>query len=93
MNKHIHIRDFDGQSHGKLAARARKRGLSLSEFLRVELAKLAERPTMEEIGERLREVRGAGLGISSDDIVEMINEGREERDQDEYRAINIKKHS
>jgi antitoxin FitA len=88
MNKHIHIRDFDGASHSKLAERARKQGISLSEYLRVELAKLANRPTMAELGERLRQIRGVSLNISSEEIVKIIHDGREERDQQIQDAIS-----
>lgn len=82
MNKQIHVRDFDGASYGKLAERARKQGMSLSQYLRIELAELANRPTMEELGERLRKIRGRSLvKISSEEIVKYIHEGREERTQ------------
>jgi hypothetical protein len=79
MNKHIHIRDFDGPSHSKLAERARKQGMSLSEYLRIELAKLANRPTIGELGKNLRKIRGAGLNFSTEEIVNTIHDGREER--------------
>jgi antitoxin FitA len=87
MNKHIHIRDFDGASHSKLAERAQKQGISLSEYLRVELAKLAERPTMEELMARLKSL--PPVNISSDEIVKIIHEGREERDQQIIDAISF----
>jgi hypothetical protein len=79
MNKHIHIRDFDGASHGKLAERARLQGMSLSEYLRRELAKLANRSTMEEIAEPK---------ISSEDIVRFLHEGREEREKQILNAVS-----
>lgn len=93
MNKHIHIRDFDGVSHGKLVARAHKQGLSLSEYLRLELAKLAERPAIEEIGVNLRKIRGPRLNISREEIVKMIHDGREERTQQVLNAAFRKKNS
>jgi hypothetical protein len=79
MNKHIHIRDFDGPSHSKLAERARKQGMSLSEYLRFELAKIANRPNVAELGENLRKIRGAGVNISTEENIKTIHEGREER--------------
>jgi hypothetical protein len=79
MNKHIHIRHFDGPSHSKLAERARKQGMSLSEYLRFELAKIANRPTVGELGENLRKIRGAGVNISTEENIQAIHEGREER--------------
>jgi hypothetical protein len=93
MNKHIHIRDFDGVSHSKLVERARKQGLSLSEYLRLELAKLAERPTMEDIGVNLRKIRGSRLNILREEIVKMIHDGREERTQQVLDAAFSKKNS
>lgn len=82
MNKQIHIRDFDGASYGKLSARAKKQGMSLSQYLRIELANLANRPTMEELGEKLRKIRRNNpVKVSSEEIVQYIHEGREERTQ------------
>lgn len=90
MNKHIHIRDFDGVSHGKLAERARLQGMSLSEYLRQELNKIADRPNMAELGERLRKIRGSGINISSEEIVAAIHEGREERTDQIIAALSHK---
>ncbi len=90
MNKHIHIRDFDGTSHGKLAENARLQGMSLSEYLRRELAKIANRPTMAELGANLKKIRGGGLKISSEEIVAAIHEGREERADQIITAIGRK---
>ena len=43
MNKHIHVRDFDGKAHKLLTRKAKEKGLSLSGYLRFELAVLARR--------------------------------------------------
>jgi hypothetical protein len=85
MNKQIHIRDFDGVSHGKLAERARLQGMSLSEYLRRELAKLANRPTAEEIAERIRALPRPKA--SSEEIVKFLHEGREERELQILNAV------
>lgn len=85
MNKHIHIRDFDGPSHSKLAERARKQGMSLSEYLRRELAKLADRATMEEIMEKIKS--SPRPKFSSEEVVKIVNEGREERVDQILRAV------
>lgn len=41
MNKHVHIRDFDGKAHKRLVNKAEAAGLSLTQYLKNELAALA----------------------------------------------------
>lgn len=53
MAKTVVIRNVPGELHRALSSRAAKKGMSLSEFLLDALCTLAERPTMEEIFERL----------------------------------------
>ncbi|HVN44065.1 MAG TPA: hypothetical protein VMT66_02345 [Steroidobacteraceae bacterium] len=50
----IQLRNVPEPLHRQLKARAALQGLSLSEFLVREARKLAERPTPEEMLERLR---------------------------------------
>ena len=76
MNKHIQIRNFDGNSHARLVERASSKGLSLSEFLRQELTVIAqEKPTLAEFYSHLRKQKGVHLKISAEQII------REERDR------------
>ena len=49
----IQIRGVDNDAHGRLKARAARRGQSLTEYLRGEIELLAQMPTLEEINERV----------------------------------------
>ncbi len=55
MSKMIQLRDVPDGLHRKLKARAALQGMSLSDYLIAEIRQNAERPTMEELRERLRE--------------------------------------
>ena len=70
----IQIRDVTGETHARLVARAAARGMSLSEYLRSELDRLAGQPTMAEMLDRIA-TRPAGGGASAGDIL------REERNR------------
>ena len=52
MAKTIQIRNVPDEVHRALKARAARAGMSLSAFLRREVAKAAERLTIEEVAER-----------------------------------------
>jgi len=53
MPKMVQIRDVPDRLHAILRARAAKAGMSLSEFLLRELRAVAERPSLDEILERI----------------------------------------
>ena len=55
MSKMIQLRHVPDALHRQLKARAALTGLSLSDFLVREVRKIAERPTAEEMLERLRQ--------------------------------------
>ena len=55
MNKMIQIRNVPESLHRKLKARAAMNGQPLSDYLLGELRRTAERPTLEELEERLKE--------------------------------------
>jgi len=48
MSKTIQIRDVPDQVHSILKARAAREGMSLSDFIKQELERSAEQPTMRE---------------------------------------------
>jgi len=50
----IQIRNVPDSLHRKLKARAATEGVSLSDYLMAEIKKCAERPTLNELRERLR---------------------------------------
>lgn len=54
MAKMIQIRNVPDDLHRKLKARAAEGGMSLSDYLLAEIKSSAQRPTPEEIKERLR---------------------------------------
>jgi hypothetical protein len=53
MGKMIQIRHVPDALHHTLRARAAKAGMTLSDYLRAELARAAERLTTDELRERL----------------------------------------
>ncbi len=48
MSKMIQVRDVPARLHGTLKSRAAREGMSLSDFIKRELERVAERPTMRE---------------------------------------------
>lgn len=53
MLKMIQVRNVPEQLHRNLKSRAALSGMSLSDFLLLELRRVAERPTLDEMRERL----------------------------------------
>ena len=49
----IQIRNVPERIHRKLKARAAAAGMTLSDYLKAEIRAIAERPTLEEMRERL----------------------------------------
>ncbi len=74
----ILIRDVPPNVHAKLQERAEKEGRSLQQYLIIELRRLAERPTMDEVLDRI-EKRKDGTEIGFDQAVASIAEARAER--------------
>jgi antitoxin FitA len=77
MGKMVQIRNMPDKMHRILKSRAAQAGLSLSEYLLREMKKVADRPTMEELIERVRHRESVDLGMSAADLV---HAGRKERD-------------
>jgi len=73
MAKMVQIRNVPDKLHRTLKARAAQAGLSLSEYLLRELRRSAERPTVEEMMERLRKLPP----VVTSDPVEALREARE----------------
>ncbi len=72
----IQVRDVPESLHGTLKSRAAREGMSLSDFIKRELERVAERPTMQEWLERLRQAKPAGGERTA---AQLIRELREER--------------
>ncbi len=55
MSKMIQIRNVPDEVHQALKIRAAKEGMSLSDFLRREVTKVAAKPSLEEVIERIKQ--------------------------------------
>jgi antitoxin FitA len=64
MNKMIQIRHVPEPLHRKLKAPAAVEGMALSDYLLREVCRAAERPTLDEIKERLARRRPVAPGVS-----------------------------
>ncbi|HET9899147.1 MAG TPA: hypothetical protein VFQ44_29840 [Streptosporangiaceae bacterium] len=66
------VRDVSEEVHAALARRAELRGQSLQQYLAAELRRLAERPSMQEVLDRIGRHRGGrvGLGRAAQDLAE-----------------------
>lgn len=78
MGVMVQIRDIPDHVHSRLKSQAAIEGLSLSEFLLRKAREHAEKPTMEEWIAVLKTREPVNLTV---DVVEIIREMREERDQ------------
>lgn len=66
------IRDLPDEVHAMLQHRAERRGQSLQQYLTFELARLAERPTPDELFDRVARRHGGKVGLAQavDDLAE-----------------------
>ncbi len=64
------VRDIPDDVHAALQRRAERRGQSLQQFLAGELRRLAERPDVDEVLERVERHRGGRVGLqqAADDL-------------------------
>ena len=70
MSVQITIRDVPDPVRDELAARAALQGKSMQEYLRAELERLAARPPVERVLERIRERKTmAGTRLSPEEIL------------------------
>jgi len=76
MSKMVQIRNMPESIHRVLKSRAATNGMSLSDYLLRELTKIARRPTMEELVERMHKREPVSVDLSS---AELIREDREAR--------------
>jgi hypothetical protein len=56
MSKMIQVRNVPDQLHRKLKGRAAEQGVSLSDYILIELRRLADRITPQELAERARTI-------------------------------------
>jgi len=73
----ILVRDIPDEVHTTLQHRAERRGQSLQQYLAAELRRLAERPSFEEVLDRIGRRSGGRVGLSR--AVEDISDERARR--------------
>jgi plasmid stability protein len=76
MAKMIQVRNVPDALHRALKARAAMAGMSLSDYLLTEIREIAERPTLNEMRERLRRRERVVL---SPPVAQVIREERDSR--------------
>jgi antitoxin FitA len=72
----IQVRDVPDSVHRVIKSRAAREGMSLSDFIKRELARAVEKPTMQEWLERTRQAKPIA---SKKSAVEIIRELRDSR--------------
>ena len=72
----IQIRNVPAPLHRKLKSRAALAGMTLSDYLLKEIREVVERPTIEELRERLGKRSPVNLSIS---VAEAVREERDRR--------------
>jgi antitoxin FitA len=76
MSKMIQLRNVPDALHRSLKARAAMAGMSLSDYLVMEIKEIAERPTLVELRERLRRREPVTSELNS---AQLVREEREAR--------------
>jgi len=72
----IQIRDVPDQVHSTLKARAAREGMSLSDFIKRELHRTTERPSMQEWLDRTQQVRPISTKRSAAEAVRNLRDAR-----------------
>ena len=72
----IQVRDVPDSVHSTLKARAAREGMSLSDFIKRELERVAERPTMQEWLERARAARPIATSRTAAQVIRELRDGR-----------------
>jgi len=72
----IQVRNVPEQVHGALKARAAREGMTLSDFIKRELARSVERPTMQEWLELTRQLKPIPSKRSAAQVIRELRDGR-----------------
>lgn len=76
MSAMIQIRNVPDSLHRRLKSRAALAGMSLSDYLLIEIRQVAERPTLEELRGRLQSLPENSLSITPADAVRAERDSR-----------------
>ena len=80
MSKMIQIRNVPDDLHRTLKVRAAESGMTLSDYLLSEIERVAERPTLAEMMERLRSREPVELDESPDVTIRRFRDADDPRD-------------
>ncbi len=80
MSKMIQIRNVPDDLHRTLKIRAAKASMTLSDYLLSEIERVAERPTLDEMMERLRQDPPVELDESPAEIIRRMRDADDPRD-------------
>jgi antitoxin FitA len=73
----LQVRNLSDDAYRRLKERAAREGKSLSEYLRLQLERIAARPTMEEMIERVASRASVRGGESAAETIRKVREERE----------------
>jgi antitoxin FitA len=76
MSKMIQIRNVPDNLHRTVKAQAALAGMSLSDFLLSEIRRLADRPSLAELRERLRRRASVNVWVSAAEAVRRERDSR-----------------
>lgn len=76
MSKMIQVRNVPDELHRSLKMRAAAAGMTMSDYIKRELSWASEKDSWEEIRARAK-ARGP-LGLSTQEVVDLIREGRDD---------------
>ena len=76
MSRMIQVRNVPDNLHRTLKARAALAGMSLSDFLLAEIRRVAERPSLEELRERLHRRSRVAASVSAAQTVRRERDSR-----------------
>lgn len=72
----LQVRNVPDEVHSTLKARAAREGMSLSDYVKRELERTAERPSMQEWLERTRQVKSLSRKKSPAQVVRELRDRR-----------------
>jgi plasmid stability protein len=76
MSDMVQVRNVPPELHRRLKARAAIEGMSMSDYILRELRKALDRPTREEVLERLRSLPARRLQPSAADVIRAERDSR-----------------
>ncbi|MBL8294809.1 MAG: hypothetical protein JNN08_23390 [Bryobacterales bacterium] len=76
MSKMIQVRDVPDDVHATLKSRAAREGMSLSDFVKRELSRVADRPSMQEWLDRTEQAKPIPSKRSAAQVIRELRDQR-----------------